>query len=363
MKGGFGCSPCCGPTCESCTRTCTEPHTGDAFEVVYTRKFEGVEVGNTTDGYLTATGDSDTSDPYDGMDGSGPWYQQVGGAFNDGGSSGGGTRFPCTYRFSFWRSSYTLGASTIPPASTALTENVIELTVSSGAVVLPDGRVITAADGAVALSTIPLVSGGASAVDPRTNEGTVSFALQCQNVETLFSVQARVRWATQKRQHVLYGIVRECYEEGTPCATICGGTSPPSVVYLTIDNISLSGNRTATSAEATYVLERVPQFCSLYQGQFVHECGETGGVGWSLYLSTSMFGEASPKTLLMNRRNIVNGPGGASCTQLYFWIPQESIPSLCAPVSASGTNGVVYDVSPFNAQAAVIGSFDWSLFT
>jgi hypothetical protein len=350
-------------SCNTCTRECTEPHTGTAFEVVYTRFFEGVEVGNPSDGYLTATGDSDSSDPYNGMDGTGPWFQQVGGGFSDGGSYGGGTRFPCTYRFSFWRSSYTLGVGTIPPASTALTENVVELTVTAGAVVFPDGRVITAADGAVALTSVPLVSGGVLAADPRTNDGTVSLALQCQNTETTFSVQARIRWNTQKRQHVLYGIVRECYEEGTPCATVCSGSPPPSSVYLTVSNISLSGSRTAASAEATYVLERVPTFCSLYQGRFVHECGESGGFGWSLYLSTSMFGEASPKTLLMNRRNIVNGPGGASCTQLYFWIPQASIPSLCAPVSASGTNGVVYDFSPFNAQAAVIGSFNWSLFT
>ena len=261
MKGGFGCSPCCAPPGDNCTRTCTEPHSGDAFEVVYTRKFEGVEVGNTTDGYLTATGDSDTSDPYDGMDGTGPWFQQVGGAFNDGGSSGGGTRFPCTYRFSFWRSNYTLGASTIPPASTALTKNEITLTVSAGAIVFPDGRVITSADGAVVLASIPLVSGGASAADPRTNEGTVSFALQCQNVETQFSVQARIEWNTQKRQHVLYGIVRECYEEAEP--ECCSGSSLPDEIYLTISNwTGPDFAAPAPSINQTYILQREPNLCS-----------------------------------------------------------------------------------------------------
>jgi hypothetical protein len=245
-----GCQ-CCG-TCEECTRTCTEPHTGDAFEIVYTRKFEGAEAGNPSDGYLSATGDSDTSDPYNGMDGTGPWFQQVGGGFADGGSYGSGTRFPCTYRFSFWRSSYTLGVGTIPPASTALTENVIELTVSSGAVVFPDGRVITAADGAVAMASIPLVSGGASAVDPRTNEGTVSFALQCQNVETFFSVQARVRWNTQKRQHIVYGIVRECYEyPPNPCASLCGGLGKPSTVYVALTNLSFSNARYNYAGDGT----------------------------------------------------------------------------------------------------------------
>jgi hypothetical protein len=357
-----GCQ-CCG-TCEPCTRTCTEPHTGTPFEKVYTAYAEGVEIGNPSDGYLTATGDNDTSDPYNGMDGTGPWTQRVGGSFTAGGSGDTSTRFPCTYRISFWRSQRQLGV-VFPAPSTALTGNVIELTVTTGAIVLPDGQVITAADGTVTLTaTVPLVSGGAGATDPRTNDGTVSFALQCQNVETTFSVQARITWNVQRRQHTLYGIVRECYEEGTPCATICGGTSPPNVVYLAVDNISLSGSRTAASAETTYVLERVPVFCSLYQGNFAHECGENNGVGWSLYLSTSMFGEFSPKTLLMNRRNIVNGPGGSTCTALYFSIPEASIPSLCAPVSASGTNGVVYDSSPYvNPGAAVIGSFDWSLFT
>jgi hypothetical protein len=244
--------------------------------VVYTRFFEGVEVGNPSDGYLTATGDNDTSDPYNGMDGTGPWFQQVGGGFSDGGSYGGGTRFPCTYRFSFWRSSYTLGVATIPPASTGLTENVITLTVSTGAVVFPDGRVITSADGAVTLASVPLVSGGALAADPRTNDGTVSFALQCQNTETTFSVQARIRWATQRRQHILYGIVRECYEEGTPCGTACSGSPPPEVLYLTISNFTSNFNDITPDNAAlvpaeingTYVLERIPYACDSYVGVF-----------------------------------------------------------------------------------------------
>jgi hypothetical protein len=282
MKGGFGCSPCCGPTCEVCTRTCTEPHTGTAFEAVYTRFFEGVEVGNPSDGYLSASGDNDTSDPYNGMDGTGPWSQQVGGGFSDGGSYGGGTRFPCTYRFSFWRSSYTLGTATIPPASTALTENVITVTVSTGAVVFPDGRVITSADGAVTLTSVPLVSGGALAADPKTNDGTVSFALQCQNTETTFSVQARIEWNTQKRQHVLYGIVRECYEEGEPCGTACDGDPSPDVLYLTISNFTSNFNDIFgplvgyslidSEINGTYVLERVAYFCDSYLGKFGDRC-------------------------------------------------------------------------------------------
>jgi hypothetical protein len=256
-----GCQ-CCG-ACE-CTRTCTNPHTGAAFAKVFTNYVSGIEAGNLTDGFLTASGDNDTSDPPDGMDGSGPWMQQISGGFSDGGSYGGGNRFPCTYRFSFWRSVRGLGIGS-SSTSTALTENVIELTVTAGAVVYPDGTVITPASGAVALATVPLVSGGAGAVDPHSNEGTVSFALQCQNVETTFSIQARIRWNVQKRQHTLYGIVRECYEEGTPCATACSGSAPPNTIYLTISNVTLSGGASISGLAGTYVMSRVNWACNWYE--------------------------------------------------------------------------------------------------
>ena len=360
LLGGYSsCQGCGCVPCKACTRTCTEPHSGDAFEVVYTRKFEGVEVGNTTDGYLTATGDSDTSDPYDGMDGSGPWFQQVGGGFSDGGSSGGGTRFPCTYRFSFWRSSYTLGVGTIPPASTALTKNVITVTVSYGAVVFPDGRVFTPADGEVELASIPLVSGGASAADPRTNEGTVSFALQCQNVETQFSVQARIEWSTQKRQHVLYGIVRECYEEGEPCGTTCDGEPSPNVFYLTISNFSsnfndiwgpLVGNFLIDSEiNGTYVLERVPYFCDSYLGEFGDRCS----INKTQLISLGPF---SGSGLRFNYQF----PNGGCFWPFEMAINYNDIPQpLCGPdYYATGTST---DVDYFANGGSLTGSFDWVL--
>ena len=371
MKGGFGCSPCCGPTCEQCTRTCTEPHTGDPFEVVYTRKFEGVEVGNTTDGYLTATGDSDSSDPYDGMDGSGPWFQQVGGAFNDGGSSGGGTRFPCTYRFSFWRSNYTLGASTIPPASTALTKNVITVNVSSGAVVFPDGRVFTSADGPVELASIPLVSGGASAADPRTNEGTVSFALQCQNVETLFSVQARIEWNTQKRQHVLYGVVRECYEEPGDTDNCCPESSLPDELYLTISNytgpVATRPDGTSLDYNGTYVLARVVGFCDFYIGQWE----------WSCAIGINPLGQSlgtqgiTAKLLSGQYPNVVMRRDGyfdenVNCRAHVLYVASSTTATFCGTgVLASGEDGQIImdttnvptDLGATNAD----GSFDWEI--
>jgi hypothetical protein len=264
---------------------------------VFTNYVSGVEAGNLTDGFLTASGDNDTSDPPDGMDGTGPWMQQVGGGFSDGGSAGGGTRFPCTYRFSFWRSTRQLGINN-PAPSTALTENVIELTVTAGAVRLPDGTVITPASGTVSLASVPLVSGGAGAVDPHTGEGSVSFALQCQNVETAFIIQARIRWNVQKRQHTLYGIVRECYEEGTPCSTVCSGSPPPDVLYLTIGNFSIrAGTFGGTYPSGTYVLERVPGFCASYR-VLLDGCAGVGefsvnwAVGGSVVLSQSITGTA-----------------------------------------------------------------------
>jgi len=252
LGGKGGCQQCTCVPCDLCTRTCQNPHTGAAFEVVYTRFFEGAEAGNTTDGFFTATGDSDTSDPYDGMDGDGPWYQRVSGGFTLGGSSPG-TRFPCSVVVSFWRNNYVLGASTIPPPSSALTENTVEVIVSTGSLVAPDGRVITAADGAVTVGSVPLVSGGgdASTSDPHTGEGTVSYSSLCDNVETTFTIRATIRWNTKKRQHVLYGIVRECYDEPDPndptvtsCDTFCDGDPPPDEVYLTISGLS---SLTATS--------------------------------------------------------------------------------------------------------------------
>lgn len=376
LLGGYSsCQGCGCVPCRSCTRTCTEPHSGDAFEVVYTRKFEGVEVGNTTDGYLTATGDSDTSDPYDGMDGSGPWFQQVGGGFSDGGSSGGGTRFPCTYRFSFWRSSYTLGVGTIPPASTALTMNKITLTVSTGAVVFPDGTVITPADGEVELASIPLVSGGASASDPRTNEGTVSFALQCQNVETQFSVQARIEWATEKRQHVVYGIVRECYEETgfDPCAAECDGTGRPDVLYVTISNFAMDPSffyysASINNVNGTYVLEREPNLCNLWAGP------ETGD-GCAGFTNAGQFVETGPNRafvadMRMYIRTGYSAGGLDLCMNpLVLNVPTGTMPPICGTgVIASGSSVGDANINrndETDADGDLVGTtsctFDWEI--
>ena len=278
LGGKGGCQQCRCVPCDECTRTCQNPHTGDAFEVVYTRYFEGAEDGNVSDGYLTASGDSDTSDPYDGMDGNGPWFQQITGGFTLNSTQ---TRHPCRVTVSFWRNNYTLGAATIPPASTALTFQGVFVEVSSGAVVIGE-NVITPEDGEVEIETasIPLVSGGGdqSENDPRFYEGSISVAPQCESAS--FSIRARIEWNTQKRQHVLYGIVRECYEEGTPCDNFCSDSlSVPDSIYLTMSSLTLTNSTgwaggpfamaSFNSALAAIdgvpiVLERTPNLCALW---------------------------------------------------------------------------------------------------
>jgi hypothetical protein len=355
-------------SCQTCTRTCTNPHTGAEFEKVFTNYFEGVEVGNPTDGFLSATGDNDASDPYDGMDGTGPWVQEVGGGFSDGGTYGSGTRFPCTFRFSFWRSTRQLGINN-PAPSTALTENVIEVTVTSGAVVFPDGTVITPASGTVALSTVPLVSGGAGAVDPRNNESDVSLALQCQNVETFFSVTARIRWNVQKRQHTLYGIVRECYEEGTPCATFCSGSPPPSTMYLTISNVNVTaGPFGAPSVSAintlandwienkAWVMERVENYCQTWSTGFLQygPCDAAhayvsewsdGIVRFTAGIKTDVEGSGCYGASIGFRSNLVSTP---------------PVP-ICSSYSHTGTGGIIRLLSSGGVDYDYTGTFDWKV--
>ena len=345
-----GCS-CCG-TCE-CTRTCTNPHTGAAFAKVFTNYVSGVEAGNLTDGFLTASGDNDTSDPPDGMDGTGPWMQEVSGGFSDGGSYGSGTRFPCTYRFSFWRSVRGLGLGS-SGTSTALTENVIELTVSQGAVVYPDGTVITPASGTVTLTSIPLVSGGASAVDPRTGEGTVSFALQCQNVETTFSITARVRWNVQKRQHTVYGIVRECYEEGTPCATACSGSPPPAVLYLTISSAATtSGTFGGMLPNGTYAMDRIPGYCSSFN-TWLSGCGSD----YTSYAAVNASFATGGGNATLNYYLI----GTAGCGFFVFNSSDAALVTPCGTGSiASGSGAWTWTPTTAGGTPAASGTLNWSV--
>jgi hypothetical protein len=363
ILGGGQCQKCKCIPCDPCAKECTEPHTGDAFEVVYTRYFEGAEAGNTTDGYLTATGDSDTSDPFDGMDGDGPWYQRVSGGFT---FSPTGTRLPCSIRVSFWRNSYTLGPNTVPPPAATLTENTIEVIVDEGALVTPDGTVITPADGVVGVSSVPLVAAGgdASTADPRSGGGTVSFYPKCNNVETTFTVRATIRWNTKQRQHVLYGLVRECYEEGTPCGTFCDGDPAPDTLYVTISNYTGLEPDSPYVVEGTYVVERFPPgICNSFNGVWPAEGGcQFGPIVLSSNTNNYVFINVTPSTLeLMHATK-----SGGQCVSIRLVAPLPEDRVCGADLPLSGTNGVAYQAnfaSPSDATytTTVRGAFDWEI--
>jgi hypothetical protein len=281
LGGKGGCQQCTCVPCDACTRTCQNPYTGTEFKPVYTRYFEGVEAGDPSDGYLSASGDSDTSDPYNGMDGSGPWSQQVSGSFTLDSTQ---TRFPCRVTISFWRNQYGVGVQSIPPPSTALTFQGVFVTVTSGAVRVGD-QVIMPEDGEVQITTIsiPLVtgSGDQSANDPLRYEGGISVTPTCESAS--FSIRATITWNTQRRQHVLYGLVRECYEEGTPCATFCNGSPAPEVLYVTISNYTGPVKDSPYVVEGTYVLERIANTCDAYSGDTPPEGGCLFSI-WDVYM-------------------------------------------------------------------------------
>jgi len=364
LGGKGGCQQCTCVPCNSCERTCTNPHTGTAFEAVYTRYFEGVEAGNPSDGYLSATGDSDTSDPYDGMDGSGPWFQQITGGFTLNSTQ---TRFPCRVTISFWRNQYGVGVQSIPPPSTALTFQGVFVEVSSGAVRVGD-RVIVPADGEVQITTvsIPLVTGDGdqSGNIPRFFDGSISLAPQCESAS--FSVRARIEWNTQRRQHVLYGLVRECYEIGTPCSAFCSGSPPPANLYLTISNYT-GPTLASGTPNGTYVLDRVPNYCNWYLGNWEWGClaspldvnVEAGNDDVSAYMDSNA-------RITANSWQIING----DCRLLVLWVNTSYNPttltSFCGTgVLASGTNGVVLLATaiPVTSGDIVSGSFDWEIST
>ena len=374
LGGKGGCQQCTCVPCDACTRTCQNPYTGTEFEAVYTRYFEGAEAGNPSDGYLSATGDSDTSDPYDGMDGSGPWFQQITGGFTLNSTQ---TRFPCRVLVSFWRNNYTLGAATIPPASTALTSNKIYVTVSAGAVVVGD-RIIVPADGEVHIDglSIPLVTGGGdqSGNIPLFYDGSVSVSPRCESAS--FSIRARIEWNTQKRQHVLYGLVRECYEEGTPCATFCSGSVPPETIYLTISNVSVTaiasgsygsaffggGAAGADAAgnvvEQTYVLDRVPNVCDSWRGSAPGgECDPPFTPGIGVFISATSASGSGLVSMNTGRGNDCAGSYG-----LRFTFSGSPLP-ICGTWSRSGTSTDIRNDDAIAGSAVFTGSFDWSIYT
>ena len=368
MKGGFGCSPCCGPTCDECTRECTNPHTGDPFEVYYTYKFEGVEAGNPGQ---VATGDADSSDPYDGMDGTGPWEQKVSFGFELTSST---TRHPCSVLVSFWRSNFVLGAATNPPPSAALTLNEITITnngSSADGPVIVGFEVLNPGESKTFEGQIPLVagSGDQSENDPRSGSGTVGFTQACGNQRAKVDITATIRWATQKRQHILYGIVRECYEDpdnppecGSPCSA---QNPPPNVMYVTISNVAfakpaglgtpydwLDDPITHTIA-GTYVVERHPNLCASYDGLTLNECGSSANPPYNILL---LF-DSDQLPFVMQSDRLLETSSGTVCTPvtLYLEFGSVSLRQNCDTLPISGSGGVVF------LLGLEVGTFDWSI--
>lgn len=266
LGGKGGCQQCTCVPCDPCERTCTNPHTGTAFEAVYTRYFEGAEDGNVSDGYLSATGDSDTSDPYDGMDGTGPWFQQVAGTFTLDSST---TRHPCSVTVSFWRNNYVLGASTIPPPATTTTMNRIRVSVSasSGTGVFVEGALVGVGETVDLNMSIPLVTGGGdqSANDPESYSGSATVTPQCHNKTAIFTIEGRVEWDVKKRQHVVYGLVRECYEAASPCSCPSGPFNEELYVEVSGFTDEYNLGIDPNEVNGTYVAERWPFWCDTWQ--------------------------------------------------------------------------------------------------
>jgi hypothetical protein len=299
------------------------------------------------------------------MDGSGPWSQQVSGSFTLDSTQ---TRFPCRVTVSFWRNQYGVGVQSIPPPSTALTFQGVFVTVTSGAVRIND-RVFVPADGEVQITTvsIPLVSGGGdqSTNDPHQYEGGISIAPQCQSAS--FSIRATITWNTQRRQHVLYGLVRECYEEENPCAATCavGLNPPPDEIYLTISDIDVPDtlspfgtfNDQYAFLNQTFVLSRQPGICTAWTGTARGgECDPpfAPGVGITVYANnTSGAGIVA----------VGVGRGNGCLGGVAFRIAFSGAPlPICGEWSRSGTSTDISRNEPaIGGLITYTGSFNWSI--
>jgi len=267
-----GCQCCGTPPCDPCTRTCQNPHSGAAFQEVSRGYSFGAVNGLASDGYLTFSGDEDNPAF---IPGGGPFHQAIGGSFY---LSSAQTRFPCSLSVSFWRTLFPADATT----DTALSSNTVTFTCVSGQFFLPTvGVTLNPGDTYTFSNAVPLVS--LFSGDPRSSVGSFGGFATCDN--TQIGVQARIDWSSSERVHVLHGIVRECYEEGTPCSNFCGDSlNVPMEIYLTLTSLTLTNASSAwlgapsamasfNSAFATIsgsalVLKRSPYICNLWTATF-----------------------------------------------------------------------------------------------
>jgi hypothetical protein len=349
LGGGSSCQQCgCVGPCAPCTRTCQNPHSGAAFQVVG-RGFspeigdEGAVSGRLTDGYLTASGNFEAD--MNGMSGGGPYYQQVGGTFYLDSTQ---TRFPCSLTVSFWRNTFT---ASDPPASSTLTDNRVRITCLAGQFAIMGGLLLlNPGESHEFVGGIPLSSSG----DPRSSTGTYGGFATCDYTQV--SIQARIEWNVQPRVHVLLGIVRECYEEGTPCATVCSGSPPPNTIYLTIKNVSLSDGVTIAGFAGTYVLDRTANLCETYGSVTASECTALSGseldavyATWATIQGGSPYGVSRTATK----------SGQSFCSRVNFaWYNSTPVPICGSGMIKSGSSG---SVTVINLFFSATGTFDWEI--
>jgi hypothetical protein len=350
LGGGSNCQGCgCGGTCAACTRTCQNPHSGAAFQEVYRGYSFGAVNGLATDGYLTFSGDEDNPAF---IPGGGPFHQAIGGTFNLNSSQ---TRFPCSLAVSFWRTLFPANATT----DTALSSNTVTFTCVTGQFFLPTvGATLNPGDTYTFSDAVPVVPLFSS--DPRSSAGSFGGFATCDN--TQIGVQARIDWTSSERIHVLHGIVRECYEEGTPCATACSGSPANNYVYLTISNWSGPSPDSGT-INGTYILDRNPNVCDTFGSNFEGGCRfSDGGI-----LGQALLNPSATTQYVLGRL-----PYDGSCLFVKLSIPitGDYTPVICGSgtlksgAKSAGTGGKTNIYTPNFVEVTgspYTNSFDWTI--
>jgi hypothetical protein len=302
----------------------------------------GAVNGLATDGYLTFSGDEDNPAF---ISGGGPFHQAIGGSFY---LSSAQTRFPCSLTVSFWRTLFPADATT----DTALSSNTVTFTCVSGQFFIQsDGVTLNPGDTYTFSPAVPLV--GFLAGDPRSSTGTFGGFATCDNTQV--AVSARIDWTSSERVHVLHGIVRECYEVGTPCATVCSGSPPPNTIYLTIKNVSLSGGATVAGLAGTYVMTRVPNYCDLWEYRGDLNCSIGFFWGYQEVLTATSLTVRSQSQSL---RRVFTVSGVPECALLsMYWFNSTPVHICGTGLIKSGTGGTILVAN----GAGTTGTFDWEI--
>jgi hypothetical protein len=297
--------------------------------------------GLATDGYLTFSGDEDNP----AFIGDGPFHQAIGGTFDLNSSQ---TRFPCSLTVSFWRTVAPIDATT----NLGLTGNTVTFTCVTGQFqISPEGVVLNPGESytfSPAVPQVALLSG-----DPHSAAGTFGGFALCDNTQV--AVQARLDWSSPERMHVLYGIVRECYEEENPCVEECSGSGVPDVLYITISNYT-GPTPDGTTLNGTYVVDRMPGNCYWWHGVSNDDCLQTP--------STLKWNYLYPNEFALRFGRLFSGV----CHGVGFTIFTQVSWDLCLRgVIATGTNGTT-KIAAFSGGYSVpmtgspfTNSFDWKI--